>query len=155
MTKDVPESSPPVAEEPRQKHVYHFRANGVSTAPPELGRPSLGELRHDPLTGEIIYFNLAQRRKQTARARQTKNEIMATRRREIPERHALALWTKNRTRKGNAEGTMKEIAEAVLNDLKAEDPRENRTFDQVIAWAGRRCAQAVFGKPAKIGTSAQ
>jgi hypothetical protein len=136
MTKDVPESSPPAAE-PGQKQVYHLRANDLSTAPSRLGKLSVGELRHDPLTGEIIYVNLAQQRNRTAHARQVKNEIMPTRRREILERHALALWQKNRTRKGNAEGTMKEIAEAVLKDLKAVDPRENRTVEQIIEW-GRK-----------------
>jgi hypothetical protein len=62
---------------------------------------------------------------------------MATRRRQILERHALALRKKNRTRKGNAEGTMKVIAKAVLKDLKAADPRENRTVEQIIEW-GRK-----------------
>ena len=32
---------------------------------------------------------------------------------------------------------MKEIAEVVLNDLKAEDPGENRTVEQIIEW-GRK-----------------
>jgi hypothetical protein len=137
MTKDAPKPSPSAAEEPAQKQVYHFKAADLSTGPPRLGQLSVGELRVDPSTGEIIYVNLAQRRNRIARARQVKNEIMPTRRCEILERHALALWKKNRTRKGNAEGTMKEIAEAVLKDLKAADPRENRTVDRIIEW-GRK-----------------
>jgi hypothetical protein len=76
--------------------------------------------------GRIWQRSTIQSKAAAPSARQKNNEIIATRRREILERHALASWKKNRKRKGNAEGTMKEIAEAVLRDLKAADPRENR-----------------------------
>jgi hypothetical protein len=137
LTIDVPEPSPPAAEEPGQKQVHRLKAADLITGSPRFGEPSLGELRVDPSTGEVTYVNSAQRRNRTARARQEKNETKAVRRRKILERHALALSKKNRTRKGNAGGTMKEIAEVVLNDLKAEDPGENRTVEQIIEW-GRK-----------------